>query len=146
MQLTRRSETWDPFQEIDELKTRVNRLFGLTKWDGDLADWIPSCNVSEDEKEYRIRMELPDVKKEDVKVNMENGVLVVQGERKEEKEERGVRFHRRELSYGRFVRRFTMPEEVDESKIQANFRDGMLNLVLAKSKVKPSHVKEIPIN
>ena len=146
MQLTRRSETWDPFQEIDELKTRVNRLFGLTKWDGDLADWIPSCNVSEDEKEYRVRMELPDVKKEDVKVNMENGVLVVQGERKEEKEERGVRFHRRELSYGRFVRRFTMPEEVDESKIQANFRDGMLNLVLAKSKVKPSHVKEIPIN
>ena len=146
MQLTRRSETWDPFQEIDELKTRVNRLFGLTKWDGDLADWIPSCNVSEDEKEYRIRMELPDVKKEDVKVNMENGVLVVQGERKEEKEERGVRFHRRELSYGRFVRRFTMPEEVDESKIQANFRDGMLNLVLAKSKVKPSHIKEIPIN
>jgi HSP20 family protein len=94
MQLTRRSETWDPFQEIDELRTRVNRLFGLTKWDGDLADWVPSCNVTEDDKEYRVRMELPDVKKEDVKVNMENGVLVVQGERNEEKEERGVRFHR----------------------------------------------------
>ncbi len=146
MQLTRRSETWDPFQEIDELKTRVNRLFGLTKWDGDLADWVPSCNVSEDEKEYRVRMELPDIKKEDVKVNMENGVLVVQGERKEEKEERGVRFHRRELSYGKFLRRFTMPEEVDESKIQASFRDGMLNLVITKSKVKPTQVKEIPIN
>jgi HSP20 family protein len=146
MQLTRRSETWDPFQEIDELRTRVNRLFGLTKWDGDLADWVPSCNVTEDDKEYRVRMELPDVKKEDVKVNMENGVLVVQGERNEEKEERGVRFHRHELSCGKFLRRFTMPEEVDESKIQANFRDGMLNLVLAKSKVKPTQVKEIPIN
>jgi HSP20 family protein len=146
MQLTRKSETWDPFQEIDELRSRVNRLFGLTKWDGDLADWIPSCNVSEDEKEYRIRMELPDVKKEDVHVNMDNGVLVVQGERKEEKEEKGVRFHRRELSYGKFVRRFTMPEEVDASKIQANFRDGMLNLALEKSKVKASMFKEIPIN
>jgi len=146
MQLTRRSETWDPFQEIDELKTRVNRLFGLTKWDGDLADWVPSCDVSEDEKEYRVRMELPDVKKEDVHVNMENGVLVVQGERREEKDERGVKFHRRELSYGKFVRRFTMPEEVDEAKIQAGFRDGMLNLVLAKSKVKTTQVREIPIN
>jgi HSP20 family protein len=146
MQLTRRAESWDPFQEIDELKSRVNRLFGLTKWDGDLADWVPSCNVSEDEKEYRIRMELPDVKKEDVHVNMDNGVLIVQGERKEEKEEKGVRFHRRELSYGKFVRRFTLPEEIDESRIQANYRDGMLNLILEKAKVKSVKVKEIPVN
>lgn len=145
MQLTRRQETWDPFRELDDLNTRINRLFGLTRWDGELADWVPSCDVSEDEKEYRIRLELPDVKKEDVHVKMESGVLVIKGERKEEKEEKGVRFHRRELSYGKFVRRFTMPEEIDETKIQATFRDGMLDLILAKVKVSPMKAKEIPI-
>lgn len=145
MQLTRRQETWDPFRELDDLNTRINRLFGLTRWDGELADWVPSCDVSEDEKEYRIRLELPDVKKEDVHVKMESGVLVIKGERREEKEEKGVRFHRRELSYGKFVRRFTMPEEIDETKIQATFRDGMLDLILAKVKVSPMKAKEIPI-
>lgn len=142
MQITR----WDPLREIDDLNTRVNRLLGSTRWDGELADWIPASNVSEDDKEYRIRLELPDVKKEDVHVKVENGVLIIEGERKEEKDEKDIKFHRREMNYGKFVRRFTLPEEIDETKVQASFRDGMLNLVLAKSKVVTMKSREIPIN
>lgn len=146
MQLKKWQETWDPFRELDDLSTRMNRLFGLTRWDGELADWSPACDVSEDENGYRIRLELPGLRKEDVHVRMENGVLVIQGERKEEKEEKGVKYHRRELSYGKFVRRFTIPDAIDESKIEANFHDGILNLVLTRTKTAPAKTKEIPIN
>jgi HSP20 family protein len=148
MRLIRGQEAWDPFRDVDDLATRVNRLFGLTKWNDEslaMADWIPSCNVSEDEKEYHVRAELPDIKKDDVHVTLENGVLTIEGERKEEKEEKGLKYHRRELSYGKFVRRFTMPEEADESKVQASFHDGMLDVTIAKSKIKLPKTKEIPV-
>lgn len=142
MQLTR----WDPIHEIDDLSTRVNRLLGLTRFNGELADWVPACNVMENDKEYRLRVELPDMKKEDIHVKMDDRVLVIEGERKEEKEDKGMRFHRRELTYGKFVRRFTMPEEIEASKIQTSFRDGMLELVLPKMKVTLPKVKEIPVS
>jgi HSP20 family protein len=150
MRLIRGQETWDPFREIDDLSTRVNRVFGLTKWNGEgealaIADWVPSCNVSEDEKEYHVRAELPDVKKDDVHVTLENNILTLEGERKQEMEEKGVKFHRREFSYGKFVRRFTMPEEADESKVLARFHDGMLDVTIAKSKAKLPNAKEIPV-
>jgi len=142
MQITR----WDPIHEIDDLSTRVNRLLGLTRFNGELADWVPACNVLENDKEYRLRVELPDMKKEDIHVKMEDRVLVIEGERKEDKEDKGMKFHRRELTYGKFVRRFTMPEEIEASKIQTSFRDGMLELILPKLKVTLPRVKEIPVN
>jgi HSP20 family protein len=150
MKLIHGQETWDPFREMDDLGRRVNRLFGLTKWNdvGEalaVADWVPSCNVSEDEKEYRVRAELPEVKKDDVHVTLEDGVLSIEGERKEEKEEKGIKFHRREFNYGKFVRRFSMPEQADESKVQARFHDGVLDVTIAKSKVTLPKAKEIPV-
>lgn len=150
MKLIHGQETWDPFREMDDLGRRVNRLFGLTQWNdaGEVlavADWVPSCNVSEDEKEYRVRAELPEVKKDDVHVTLEDGVLTIEGERKEEKEEKGVKFHRREFSYGKFVRRFAMPDQADESKVQARFHDGVLDVIIAKSKLNLPKAKEIPV-
>lgn len=147
MRLIRGPETWDPFRDMD---TRINRIFGLTKWNDEgealaMADWVPSCNVSEDDKQYRVRAELPEVKKEDVHVTLENGVLTIEGERKQEKEEKGIKYHRREFNYGKFVRRFTMPEEADESKVEARFNDGVLNVTIAKSIMKVSKMKEIPV-
>ena len=77
----------------------------------------------------------------DVKVTVENGVLTLQGERRQEKEEKGKRFHRVERSYGSFVRSFTLPESVDESSVKAEYKDGVLNLHLPKSeKVKPKAI------
>ena len=82
------------------------------------------------------------MKKEDVKVTLEDGVLTIQGERKHEKEEKGKKYHRVERSYGRFVRSFTLPDLVDEGKVKAEFKDGVLNLQLPKSeKVKPKAIE-----
>jgi HSP20 family protein len=107
-----------------------------------VADWVPSVDVSETEGEYQIKAEIPDVKKEDVKVTVEDGVLTIQGERKYEKEEKGKKYHRVERSYGSFIRSFTLPDLVDEAKVKAEFKDGVLNLQLPKSvKAKPKSIE-----
>ena len=83
------------------------------------------------------------MKKEDVKVTVENGVLTIQGERKYEKEEKGKKYHRVERSYGNFIRSFTLPDLVDEEKVKAEFKDGVLNLQLPKSqKAKPKAIED----
>jgi len=106
-----------------------------------VADWMPVVDISESDGEYLIKAELPEVKKEDVKVTVEDGVLTIQGERRQEKEEKGKRYHRVERSYGSFVRSFTLPESVDEGGVKAEYKDGVLNLHLPKSeKVKPKAI------
>lgn len=140
---------WDPFRELEDMSYRLNRMFNrpsLPQANGKetmiVADWAPSVDVSETEGEYQIKAEIPDVKKEDVKVTLEDGVLTIQGERKQEKEEKGKKYHRIERSYGSFVRSFTLPDLVDEEKVKAEFRDGVLNLQLPKSeKVKPKSIE-----
>ena len=97
------------------------------------ADWAPAMDVQETDKEYLIKADLPDVKKEDVKVGIEDGILSVEGERKQEKEEKGRKFHRIERAYGKFVRRMTVPTDVDATKVAAEFKDGVLNVHLPKS-------------
>jgi HSP20 family protein len=152
MQIMRRNPTWDPFREMDSLTSRMKDLFNLEHrdWSGgrelmSATDWAPSCDVSETEKQYRVQAELPNVKKEDVKVTLEDGVLTLQGERRDEKQKEGEKFHRRELSYGSFLRRFTMPDDGDEAKIEATFKDGMLEIVIPKNKFKPAKAKAIEI-
>lgn len=157
MQLMRRQSTWDPFSELDDLSNRFSPLLNLAPLsvfrtgNGEketlaMTDWAPSCDISETEEEYRVNAELPKIGKEGVHVTLDNGILTIQGERREEKEEKGVKFHRKELAYGSFVRRFTMPDDADASKVEATFKEGMLNIVIPKSKVKPPTVKEIAIH
>ena len=130
---------WDPLRELDDMSTRLSRLAGIVpRRSGDdagtyFADWAPAMDVQETDKEYLIKADLPDVKKEDVKVAFEEGVLSVEGERKQEKEEQGKKFHRIERAYGKFVRRMAMPTDVDAGKIAAEFKDGVLNVHLPKS-------------
>ena len=139
---------WDPFRELEDMSERLNRVFtrpALHTMGGKeqltVADWIPTVDISESDGEYLIKAELPEVKKEDVKVTVEDGVLTLQGERRQEKEEKGKRFHRVERSYGSFVRSFTLPESVDEGSVRAEYKDGMLNLHLPKTeKVKPKAI------
>jgi HSP20 family protein len=116
----------------------MNRLFsdtpaGRTDEPFVFADWAPAVDIQETDKEYTVTADLPEVKKEDVKVELENGVLTIEGERKQEKEEKGKRFHRVERQYGQFIRRFALPNEVDASKVQAEFKDGVLSVKLPKS-------------
>ena len=79
-------------------------------------------------------------------MTLEEGVLTIQGERREEKEEKDAKFHRRELSYGNFLRRFAMPDDADESKADATFKDGVLNVVIGRSKQNASKAKEIAVH
>ncbi len=142
---------WDPFRDLEDVSDRLNWMFrrpapsrtnGANKETMIVADWVPSVDVSETEGEYQIKAEIPDVKKEDMKVTVENGVLTIQGERKYEKEEKGKKYHRVERSYGSFIRSFTVPDLVDEEKVKAEFKDGVLNLQLPKSqKAKPKAIE-----
>jgi len=96
-------------------------------------DWVPPVDISETDLEFQIQAELPGIKKKDIKVTLEGGILTLQGERPEGQEEKGRRLHRVERSYGRFVRSFTLPDVVDETKVNTKLRDGMLPLRLPKS-------------
>jgi len=139
---------WDPFRELEEMSDRLNRMFArpAARTNGKetmiVADWVPTVDISETDGEYEIKAEIPDVKKEDVKVTLEDGVLTIQGERKREKEEKGKKYHRVERSYGSFVRSFGLPDLIDEEKVKAEFKDGVLNLHLPKSeKAKPKAIE-----
>jgi HSP20 family protein len=107
-----------------------------------VAQWTPLVDITEDEKEYLIKAELPEMKKEDVRLTVENDVLAISGERKFEKEEKGRKYHRVERAYGSFVRSFSLPEDADGSKVTAGFNDGMLQVHLPKSvKAKPKAIE-----
>jgi HSP20 family protein len=106
------------------------------------GDWVPRVDIAETDKAFVIKAEIPEVNKEDVKVTVHNGVLTINGERKQEKEEKGKKFHRVERYYGSFTRSFTLPDNVSETKISASFKDGMLNLQIQKTeKVKPKSIE-----
>ena len=130
---------WDPFRELEHMQSRLNRIFGDTPFQrmGDdgtsFSGWSPAVDVQETDKEYLIKADLPDVKKEDVKVELLNGAVTIEGDRQLEKEEKGKKFHKIEREYGKFLRRFSLPTEVDASKVQAEFKNGVLNVHLPKS-------------
>jgi HSP20 family protein len=130
---------WDPIRELDEIQTRLGRLFPARQGrqaneEEDLfADWSPATDVQETDTEFIIKTDLPEVAKEDVKVHLQEGVLTVEGERKREKEEKGRKFHKIEREYGKFVRRFALPTETDAVNVRADFKNGVLTVHLPKS-------------
>jgi len=139
---------WNPARELEEMSDRLNRV--LTRGARErneneamtVADWIPLVDISETTAEYVIKTEIPEVKKDDVKVTLEHGVLTVQGIRRQEAEEKGKKYHRVERSYGSFVRSFSLPDVVDAAQVQAVFKDGILKLHLPKSeKAKPKAIE-----
>jgi HSP20 family protein len=139
---------WDPFRELDGLHARLSRMLGERPFirgvDTDnlsFGEWAPAVDIQETDKEYIVKADLPEVKKEDVKVELEDGVLTVEGERKLEKEEKGKKFHKIEREYGKFVRRFALPIEIDAGRLSAEFKEGVLNVHLPKSpETKPKTV------
>ena len=145
---------WDPFKELDEFTNRLSSVFGRTPLrrigDGEetmtVAEWVPAVDVSEDEKEYLIKAELPEIKRDDAKVTVENGVLTISGERKLEKEEKGRRYHRVERAYGSYVRSFTLPDDADGDKVAAEFKDGVLRVHLPKNETAKPKAIEIKVS
>ncbi len=132
---------WNPFKEMDDMQSRLSSLLGLapTRWNNGkeetmtVAQWAPLVDITEDDHEYLIKAELPEVRKEDVKVTVEHGTLHISGERKLEKEENGRHYHRIERSYGSFVRSFVLPDDADAQKVNAEFKDGVLRVRVQKN-------------
>jgi HSP20 family protein len=133
---------------MEDFQNRLSTFFGrpLRRGNGreeiTLSEWTPLADITEDEKEYLIKAELPEMKKENVKVSVESGVLTITGERKFEKEEKKKKYHRVERGYGKFKRSFTLPDDADASKIKAEFKNGLLTVHLPKSeKAKPKPIE-----
>jgi len=146
--------TWNPLREMEEFQNRFQTFFGgLPTFpfrfpkNGErfkMPEWSPLVDIIEDDREYLFKADLPEMKKDDVKVTIENGVLYISGERKTEKEEKKKKFHRLERFFGTFERTFTVPEDADTTKIMAEFRDGVLQVHLPKRpmpKPQPIEVK-----
>jgi HSP20 family protein len=141
---------FDPFRELETIQARLNKFFTETpapRGDEDFffSDWAPAVDIQETDKEYVVKADLPDVKKEDMKVEVDKGVMTVEGERKREKEEKGKTFHRIERSYGKFVRRFALPTEVDAAHVEAVFKEGVLTVHLPKAAATTSKTIEVKV-
>jgi HSP20 family protein len=104
-------------------------------------DWAPSADISETEKEYVIRAELHAVKKEDVQVTYDDGIITIKGERKQQKDDKGEKFHRMETLYGSFERSFSLPDNANADAIRCESKDGILTVHVPKTEV----VKNKPI-
>ena len=134
---------WNPFREMDEMLRTFRMPRDTTS---PLADFTPAVDISEKDKEYLVKAQLPGVKKDDFKVEFLNGVLTLSGERKFEKEDKTEKVHRIESGYGAFTRSFVIPEDVVAEKIGADYKDGILFVHLPKTDIKKPATKAIKVN
>jgi len=140
---------WNPFKDLEDMEKRLSTYLGRPavrteagKEAMTVAEWAPLVDITEDDKEYLIKADLPDVKKEDVKLTVQDDVMSISGERKYEKDEKGKKYHRVERAYGSFMRSFTLPEDADGSKVSAEYKEGVLKVHLPKSeKAKPKSIE-----
>jgi len=138
---------WDPFKEMEDLLekyAKTGRKSLLKKEDGELlaGDWVPVVDIEETDDAYHIKAEIPGVKKEDVKVTIEDGVLTIKGVKKYEKKKKSKKQLRVECEYGSFIRSFTLPNNVKTNEIEAEFKDGILNLTIPKmEEAKPKELE-----
>lgn len=141
---------WRPSRSVPSVWGEVDRIFEslfprtVTHTDFYEADWMPRVDISETDDDLVIAAEIPGIKKEDLTINVEDGVLTLKGERKHEDEKKEKNYHRIERSYGSFYRSFRLPSAVDAEKVHASYKDGVLKVTLPKvEQVKP---REIPIH
>jgi HSP20 family protein len=141
---------WNPIRELESLQSRISNILEMPNVFGNgrkealtIAEWSPSVDIVENEKEYLIKAELPEIERKDVKVTVQNGILTFSGERRFEREEKGRKYHRIERSYGSFVRSFDLPDDADPEHVEAKFSDGMLTIHVTKNKA--AAAKEIEV-
>ncbi len=139
---------WDPFKDLVTLREKMNRLFEETfTGRGEEKDlisgtWTPSVDIYETENALVLTAEVPGIKGDDIEIKIEDNTLILQGQRKFEKETKEENYHRIERSYGSFYRSFTLPNSVDQDKIQAEHENGILKVTMPKKpELKPKKVK-----
>jgi HSP20 family protein len=146
---------WEPFRELDDFITRCNPYFGHLSAGRSAAaeggqkpvrSWAPAANISETGTEYLIKAELPEVSKEDVKVTVDDGVITISGERRNELEHKDEKLHRVESSYGSFSRSFRLPEDADVGGIHAESKNGVLKVRVPKQPAAHPRTVEVQVN
>jgi HSP20 family protein len=141
---------WEPFREMENALRRFSPQYmpdnGTTRDEASPRSWIPLANISESENEYLVKLELPDVKKEDVKIAVADGVITISGERKLELEDRGENVIRVESICGTFTRSFVLPDNVDANSIRAEGKDGVLRIHIPKATNKKSEPVAIEVH
>ena len=140
--------TWNPFRELENSFYRNSGLLNRSDDNDDTfrAGWRPVANISETDSEYVIKAELPAVAKEDVDITVNEGIVTIKGERRQETADEGQQYHRTESVYGRFMRSFKLPADVDESAIRAASKDGLLEVHLPKAEAKTPKPIQIDVN
>jgi len=146
---------WEPFRELDDFITRCNPYFGrLTAGRPSTAEagqqaaaaWAPAANISETDAEYLIKAELPEVSKEDVKVTVDDGVITISGERRNDLEHKDEKLHRIESLYGSFSRSFRLPDDADVGGIHAESKNGILKVRVPKQPAAHPRTVEVQVN
>ena len=145
---------WNPTRDlatfpsdIFNMQREMNKMFGSFFHGVDEpsllnGNWMPAVDVAEEDNEYVVKIELPGVNKDDVKITLESNILTIRGEKKAEKETKEKNYHRMERSYGSFLRSFNLPTTVKNDKIDAEYRDGILTITLPKAEeAKPKHIE-----
>ena len=134
----------DVFQDLEDFQKEMNRLFE-SRWPAKAngnSFWAPPVDIIDEKDHIRIRADLPGLKKEDIEVSADNGILTIKGEKKEEKETKEKDYVRSERYYGAFHRSFSLPTGVDAQKVNASYKDGVLEVALPKREdAKPKQVK-----
>jgi HSP20 family protein len=141
---------FNPVRELAGIQREINRLFedffGETFESGIERAWGPAVDITEDDKNIYLKADLPGMNQKDIKVSVDNDVLTISGERKSERQEKKEgKFYRLERVYGQFCRSFTLPDNVDPTKITAEYKDGVLTLTIPKTEEKKSKTIEIEV-
>jgi HSP20 family protein len=140
---------WDPFANLDDMFARMPALLGrwprLPSGGETTAEWSPSVDISETDGEYLLKAQLPAVKREDVHLTYEDGMLTISGERRQETEQKGEKFRRIESFHGSFSRSFSLPDGINASAIRAEAKDGVVTVHVPKSKSEAKKPTEIKI-
>jgi HSP20 family protein len=142
---------WESLRDIEDLLDRYTRSLPWPSSRGPsllgMAEWHPRVDISEGEGSYVIKADIPGVAKDDLKVTVENGVLTIQGERRQEQKEENERFHRVERAYGSFSRSFHLPEDADPTALKANAAEGQLTVTVPKKSAAPSPAAvQVPVD
>jgi len=125
---------WEPFREMEDFFRQYSPFFARVHRNSDEpVEWTPAADISETDKEYLIKAELPAVKKEDIKITLDNGMITLSGERRQEKEHKDENQIRVESFYGSFSRSFSLPENIDPKAIRAESKDGVLRIRIPKT-------------
>jgi len=131
---------WDPFRDLVQMRDEIGRWFGDEKQrekdERSSAIWAPNVDIQETENDIVLKADLPGMKEEDIEVSVDEGQLIIKGDRKIEKEEKEKDYVRIERSYGSFYRSFNIGVPIKEDAVKASYKDGVLNVSIPKAEVK----------